>query len=60
MSAMAGASLPAWRPYYQAQRAKGLSGTASLIILARKMARTAYAICKTGAAFDQQRATAAT
>jgi transposase len=60
MSAMAAASLPTWQPYYEAQRAKGLSGTASLVILARKMARTAYAICKTGEAFNAPRAAAAT
>ncbi len=60
MSAMAAARLPAWQPYYQAQRAKGLSGTAALVILARKMARTAYAICKAGAAFDSRRAAVAT
>ena len=60
MSAMAAARLPAWRPYYQAQRAKGLSGTASLVILARKMARTAYAICKTGAALEPERIMRAT
>ena len=60
MSAMAAANLPTWRPYYEAQRAKGLSGTASLVILARKMARTAYAMCKSGTAFNAQQALTAT
>lgn len=55
MCAMAAAKTSAWRPYYQAQRAKGLSGTAALVVLARKMARTAYALCKTEAAFDARR-----
>lgn len=56
MCAMSAASLPAWRPYYEAQRAKGLSGTEALVILARKMARTAYAMCKSGTDFDPRRA----
>ena len=35
-----------WRPYYQAQLAKGLSTTAATIILARKMLRVAFAVYK--------------
>jgi transposase len=35
-----------WRPYYQAQRAKGLSTTAATVILARKMLRVAFAVYK--------------
>lgn len=33
-----------WRPYYQAQLAKGLSSTAATNILARKMLRVAFAV----------------
>ena len=53
--AMSAASTKVWRPYYLAQRAKGLSGTAALVVLARKMARTAYGICKRAVEFDAGR-----
>jgi transposase len=53
--AMAAASTKVWRPYYLAQRGKGLSGTAALVVLARKMARTAYGICKQQVEFDPVR-----
>ena len=42
--AMSASRTPAWHPYYARQLAKGLSGTEALVILARKMARTAWAI----------------
>lgn len=41
-----------WRPYYQAQRAKGLSATAATVILARKMLRVAFAVYKHKRPFD--------
>jgi transposase len=41
-----------WRPYYQAQRAKGLSATAATVILARKMLRVAFALYKHKQPFD--------
>jgi len=44
-----------WRPYYQAQRAKGLSDTAATVILARKMVRVAFAVYKQNQPFDPQR-----
>jgi len=53
--AMSAANTKVWRPYYLAQRAKGLSGTAALVVLARKMARTAYGICKQQREFDPGR-----
>lgn len=53
--AMSAANTKVWRPYYLAQRAKGLSGTAALVVLARKMARTAYGICKQQVEFDPSR-----
>lgn len=55
LCAMSGASTKAWRPYYLAQRAKGLSGTAALVVLSRKMARTAFGICKLNTVFDPSR-----
>lgn len=53
--AMSAARSKVWRPYYLAQRAKGLSGTAAVVVLARKMARTAYGICKHNVVFDPSR-----
>lgn len=53
--AMSAARTRVWRPYYQAQRAKGLSGTAALVVLSRKMARTAFGICKRRVDFDPAR-----
>jgi len=44
--AMSAAKTQLWRPYYQAQRAKGLSSTAAIIILGRKMVRVAFAVYK--------------
>jgi transposase len=44
-----------WRPYYQAQRAKGLSPTAAHIILARKMLRVAFAVYKQNQPFNPAR-----
>lgn len=41
-----------WRPYYEAQLAKGLSSTAATVILARKMLRVAFAVYKHGQPFD--------
>jgi len=55
MCAMSASRTAAWGPYYQRQLAKGLSGTAALVILARKMARTAYSICRHNAVFDPTR-----
>jgi transposase len=52
MCAMSASRTPTWRPYYERQLAKGLSGTAALVVLARKMARTAYGICRNNGVFD--------
>jgi transposase len=50
--ARAGARTKVWRPYYQAQLAKGLSDTAATVILARKMVRVAFAVYKQNRPFD--------
>jgi transposase len=55
--AMAASKTKLWRPYYQAQRAKGLSSTAALVILARKMVRVAFAVYKQNRPFDLGRIT---
>ena len=52
MCAMSASRTATWRPYYERQLAKGLSGTAALVVLARKMARTAYGVCRNNAVFD--------
>jgi transposase len=46
-----------WRPYYEAQRAKGLSTTAATVILARKMVRVAFALYKQNQPFNPARLT---
>src|SRR5712692_4764056 len=44
MAAMSAAKTKTWRLLYQHNRAKGLSTTATLVILARRIARTAWSI----------------
>ena len=51
--ARSAAQMRVWRPYYEAQLAKGLSATAAAIILARKMVRVAFAVFKHNQPFDQ-------
>lgn len=58
--AMSAAKTKLWRPYYLAQRAKGLSSTAAIVILARKMVRVAFALVKHNAPFDHTRLRLAT
>jgi len=53
-AAMSASRCQPWKPTYQAQRAKGLSGTAALIVVARKIARTAFALFKSGSSFTFQ------
>jgi transposase len=57
MAAMAAVKKPSWRPYYQAQLRKGLSSTAALVIVARRIARIAFSLFKTGATYDPDRVT---
>jgi len=53
--ARSAANTKLWRPYYEAQRAKGLSATAATVILARKMVRVAFAVYKHNQPFDPAR-----
>lgn len=55
MAAMAAARNPQWHPYYEAQRLKGLSATAAYVIVARRIARIAYSLFKTGQTYDPSR-----
>lgn len=45
-AAMAACRSATWRPFYQRYRDRGLSTTQSLVILARKLARVAFALLK--------------
>ena len=51
-AAMAGCRHPHWNPYYQSLRDRGISGTAALMILARKMVRVCYALLQQQVSFD--------
>ena len=48
LAAMTACRSPSWRSHYDAQRAKGLSSTAAYVVIARKLARIAFSIFKTG------------
>lgn len=54
-AAMTGTRCQAWKPYYAKQKAKGLSPTEAILILARKMARTAWSIHKNQTPFNTER-----
>jgi transposase len=43
-----------WRPFYQRYRDRGLSTTAALVILARKLARIAFSMAKRSTEFNPQ------
>ena len=57
LAAMAAAKTKIWKPLYQHYRARGLSTTAALVVLARRIARTAWSIYTHKTAFDPQRLT---
>jgi transposase len=59
LAAMAAAKTKTWKPIYQHYRAQGLSTTAALVVLARRIARTAWSIYTHKTAFDPQRLTKA-
>jgi transposase len=55
LAAMSAAKTTTWHPLYEHYRAKGLSGTAALVILARRIARTAWSIYTYKTEFDPAR-----
>jgi transposase len=55
LAAMSAAKTKTWHPLYEHHRAKGLSGTAALVILARRIARTAWSIYTYKTEFDPAR-----
>jgi transposase len=57
LAAMSAIKTKTWRPLYEHYRAKGLSSTATLVILARRIARTAWSIYTHKTKFDPGRLT---
>jgi len=57
IAAMAAAKTKTWKPIYEYHRNRGLSTTAALCIIARKIARTAWSISKYQTTFDPKRLT---
>ncbi|HXW64399.1 MAG TPA: IS110 family transposase [Burkholderiaceae bacterium] len=57
LAAMSAAKTKIWKPLYEHYRAKGLSSTATLVILARRIARTAWSIFTHKTEFDPKRVT---
>ena len=55
IAAMAAAKTKLWKPIYEHYRAKGLSTTAALVILARRIARTAWSLYTHKTDFDPTR-----
>jgi len=59
LAALSAIKTKTWRPFYEHYRAKGLSTTATLVILARRIARTAWSIYTHKTEFDPGRLTKA-
>ena len=59
LAALAASKRPEWRALYEHHRAKGLPSTAALIVLARKIARIAFHLFKTGETYNPARLGAA-
>src|SRR5215831_8531084 len=55
LAAMAACKTALWKPFYQRYRQRGLSTIEALVILARKLARVAFAIVKNNIDFDPNR-----
>ncbi len=51
-AAMSAAKTATWKPCYERQRAKGLSTSIALVVLARKLVRVAFALYKHDTCFD--------
>ena len=52
--AMSAAKMPSIRPRYERHRAKGLSSTAALVAMSRKLARVAFAVLSKNEAYDEK------
>ena len=58
LAAMAACKRPEWQALYQAHRGKGLCATAAYVVVARKIARVAFSLFKSGEMYDPSRAQA--
>lgn len=54
-AAMSASRTATWAATYASERAKGLPGTAALVVLARKLVRVAFSLFKTQSFFDPSR-----
>lgn len=57
MAAMSACHTSTFAPVYQALRARGLKTTEALVVLARKLLRIAFAVCRSGQPFQPHRFT---
>jgi transposase len=55
IAAMAAVKTKLWKPIYEHYRAKGLSTTAALVVIARRIARTAWSVYTHKTDFDPKR-----
>jgi transposase len=55
VAAMAACRRPEWRAIYESYRRRGLPSIAALIVVARKLARIAYSLFKSGENYDPAR-----
>lgn len=55
VAAMSAVKTKLWKPIYQHYRARGLSSTAALVVIARRIARTAWSLYTHKADFDPTR-----
>jgi len=52
LAAMSASKTTLWKPVYKALRDRGLESTEALVVLARRIARIAFAISRSGQPFD--------
>lgn len=55
LAAMAACNRPEWQAIYQSNLHKGLSSTAAFVVIARKLARVAFSLFKSGQLYDPAR-----
>jgi transposase len=55
LAAMSASKIKLWKPFYQRDRQRGLETTEALVILARRLLRTAWAIAFRNVEFDPRR-----
>lgn len=54
-AALAASKTQLWKPWYDHYRGKGLSSTAALVVIARKIARIAFSLYRQNTSFDPSR-----